>query len=270
MTIRSLFKIPIDYLVFAGLFVLVLFFFASPDVAYAQGPPDQVLSEHAPGNSPFADQLSSEEPVTVTGILTVLHGDDFANKRSENFYYLKDSKTKETYQLRFAKKVPGHLRSGATVKVRGRSKNRELYLALDESGEESIETVLPAQVVVAGEQKTLVMVANFMDASLSCSVASIEDLMFTDPAENSVDDLYTETSFGEIWLPGQVVGPYIIDFTKDVCDIEAWANAADAAAQVNGIDPSVYPRRVYGMPQNACPGSGYGTVKRLPLMLMLA
>jgi uncharacterized repeat protein (TIGR01451 family) len=253
-------KTNFDYLMVARLVALVIIVFVAQSVASAQGPPDQVISEHALGNSPFADQLSGEGPVTVTGILTVLHGDDFANKRSKNFYYIKDSKTKETYQLRFAKKVPGHLRSGATVKARGRAKGGELYLALDESGQESLETLLPAQVKVAGEQKTLVMVANFLDASLSCSVDSIEDLMFTDPVDNSVDDLYTETSFGEIWLTGQVVGPYTIDYTKDVCNVEAWANAADAVAQAEGVDTGDYSRKVYVLPPSACPGSGYGTV----------
>ena len=106
--------------------------FVAAEFAYAQGPPDRTISEHALGNSPFAEQLG-EGPVTVTGTLTILHGDDFANKRSKTSYLLKDSKTKEAYELRFNKKAPGQLRSGATVKAHGRAKGRVLYLALDES-----------------------------------------------------------------------------------------------------------------------------------------
>lgn len=201
-------KLTPQSLFFIAVFIfLTVLSFAIPWFVLAQGPPDQMVSENALGNSPFADQLSGEEPVTVTGILTVLHGDDFANKRSENFFYLEDSKTKETYKLRFAKKAPDNLSSGATVKARSRAKGREPYLALDESGEESIETILPAKVVVAGEQKTLVMAVNFRDKSGTCSVDFINDLMFTDPAHNSIDDLYTETSFGEIWFSGNVIGP---------------------------------------------------------------
>jgi len=72
-------------------------------------------------------------------------------------HFLKDTKTKETYKLRFNEKAPGHLRSGATVKARGRVKGRELYLALNEKRKDSIETVLPAAVTMTGEQRTIVL-----------------------------------------------------------------------------------------------------------------
>jgi hypothetical protein len=235
--------------------------FAVAEFAYSQGPPDWVISEHALGNSPFANYGPEEVPITVKGVLTILHGDDFVNKRGKFFYFLRNIDTNETLELRFAGEAPGNLRSGATVRARGRAKGRVLYLALDESGAESIETLLPAQAVVAGEQKTLVIAANFLDASLSCSVDSISDLMFTDPAYNSVDDLYTETSFGEIWFTGDVVGTYTINYTtNDTCDIEAWGNAAEAAAQADGIDTGAYSRKLYVLPPGTCPGSGYGTV----------
>ena len=237
-------KTNFDYLIVASLVALVIILFAAQGVASAQGPPDQEASEHALGNSPFADQLSGEEPITVTGILDVLIEDDFANKRSRVLHFLKDAKTKETYKLRFSKKAPGHLRSGATVEARGRAKGRELFLALDESEEESIETLLPAQAVVSGEQKTLVMVVNFKDVTVSCSVDEIQDLMFTDPFETSIDDFYQETSFGEVWFSGDVAGPYTINFTSTgACETSAWAAAADAQAQADGVDLSAYSRK---------------------------
>jgi len=62
-------KANFDYLIVAGLVALVIFVFATQGVASAQGPPEQTVSGHALGNSPFADQLSGEEPITVTGIL---------------------------------------------------------------------------------------------------------------------------------------------------------------------------------------------------------
>gem|GEM_PF-2413036 len=260
-------KISLDTLVIVRLMALAIIVFAAQGVAYAQGPPDRVVSEHALGNSPLADQLNGEEPITVTGILNIIIGDDFANKRSRTHYFIKDAKTKETFKLRFAKKAPKHLRSGATVKARGRARGRELYLALDESGEESVETMLPAQVVVAGEQKTLVMVANFTDTSVSCLVDEIQDLMFTDLADGSIDDFYQETSSGNIWFNGDVVGPYTIEHTStDACNIGAWADAADAAAQADGMDPGAYTRKVYVLPStNGCGSyAGIGQVGGSP------
>jgi hypothetical protein len=241
--------------------------FAVAEFAYSQGPPDWVISEHALGNSPFADYGPEEVPITVKGVLTILHGDDFVNKRGKFFYFLRNIDTNETLELRFADKEPGNLRSGATVKARGRAKGRVLYLALDESGAESIETLLPAQIAVAGEQKTLVMVANFIDDSVFCSVDEIQDLMFTDPNGSSIDEFYQETSSGNIWFSGDVAGPYTIDYTStDTCNIGAWADAADAAALADGIDPGAYTRKVYVLPSSNGCGSyaGIGQVGGSP------
>jgi hypothetical protein len=105
-------------------------------------------------------------------------------------------------------------------------------------------------------------VANFLDASLSCSVASIEDLMFTDPTDSSIDDLYQETSLGLVSFVGDVVGSYTIDYrSTDSCDVNAWAAAADAAALADGVDISTYDRKVYVLPrQNTCGWSGLASV----------
>jgi hypothetical protein len=259
-------KTNFDYLTVAGVVALVIIVFGAQGVASAQGPPNPVVSEHVLGNSPFADQLGSEEPITVTGILNILIEDDFANKRSKTNYFLKDAKTKETYKLRFSKKAPGHLRSGATVKIRGRAKGRELYLALDERGNESIETVLPAAVTVPGEQKTIVLVVDFFDATVSCSVDEIQDIMFTDPLDNSIDDFYQETSSGNVWFTGDVVGPYTINYEgAGTCAYSSWAAAADVAAQADGVNFRAYDRKLYVFPrENTCGWAGLGTIGGSP------
>jgi hypothetical protein len=48
----------------------------------------------------------------------------------------------------------------------------------------------------------------FTDANVSCTLDDIRDLMFTDAADQSIDDLYQETSYGGIWLTGQVIAPH--------------------------------------------------------------
>ena len=104
------------------------------------------------------------------------------------------------------------------------------------------------------------MVANFTDADISCPVDDIRDLMFTDAADQSIDDLYQETSHGEIWLTGQVLGPYNINHPSTECNYTAWGNAADDAARASGIEPNNYTRKVYVLPQNGCGYAGLGSV----------
>jgi len=64
------------------------------------------------------------------------------------------------------------------VTAKGKAKGKELFLALDESGGGSIETVAPggsaqeeggSAGALTGEQKTIVMVANFQDKNVTCS-----------------------------------------------------------------------------------------------------
>ena len=239
--------------------------FAAP--SFAEGLPDRIVSANALRVSAYAERFAREATVTVTGMLTVLHKDDLAAKRSEFLYSLKESKTGKTYRLRFGKKAPPYLISGAIVKARGRIEGQELYLALDITGQESIQTIPTPQVAVSGEQKTLVIMADFLDASVSCSIQQVEDLMFTDPAYGSVDDYYQETSSGNVWFSGDVVGPYTIDYTStDACNIGAWADDAEAAARAGGIDTGQYTRKIYVLPsKNGCGSyAGIGQVGGSP------
>lgn len=198
-------------------------------------------------------------PVDITGELTVLYADDFKNKRAELQYFIEDKQSNRRYRLQFDGTPPGHMRTGATVKVRGKAKGKAVYLDAD-GVDSSNDPVAPATLAVAGEQKTLVMVANFNDADVSCPVDEIRDLMFTDAADQSVDDLYQETSYGGIWLNGQVMGPYNLSYSSTTCDYTAWGQAVDEAVRGSGVEPNAYDRKVYVFPQNGCPSAGIGTV----------
>lgn len=222
-----------------------------------------------------------ETPVTVTGVLSVMYADDFENKRSELSYVVKDAATKEHFTLRFKNKEPKNLKTGMTVTAKGKARGKELFLDSDANGGESIAvapvenalvegtsevgTLTGSSLVggdaVAGEQKTLVMVANFQDVGVTCSNPAVTDLMFSDPLGNSVDALYRQNSQGSVWLSGQVVGPYLINYTSTgTCDYNAWGDAIDAAAVAAGIDLSPYSRKIYVMPENSCPAAGIGNV----------
>ena len=236
------------------------------EIVWAEGSLGGQAKWQPSSDSALAYEREEELTVTLTGELTVLHADDFAKKRGQFFYFLKDHKSKKTFNLHFPKKPPGTLMSGAVMRVRGKAKGHDIFLAADGAGEKGVETILPAPAMVAGEQKTIIMVVNFLDVEVSCSTDAITDLMFTDPDDKSVDDLYQESSFGNISFIGDVVGPYTIDYeSSDPCAYSAWSVAADAAAQADGVDLTAYGRRVYVFPGfNRCGFAGIGTIGGFP------
>jgi hypothetical protein len=104
---------------------------------------------------------------------------------------------------------------------------------------------------------------DFLDKATACSVESIDDMMFTSSA--SVDNFYRETSYGQISVTGDVLGPYTIDFYSTArCDFWDWGYAAQDEAAVDGVDIDAYDRFIYVLPSNSCPAGGYGTLGGSP------
>jgi len=220
-----------------------------------------VASPAAQSPTAFERGWQAGTPATVTGLVTAVYGDDFVNGRSELAHWIRDERTGQHFTLEFQHDVPG-LRTGQRVRVQGRANGNQLYLA---DGASTVTTLnpnqLPAATAVTGDQKTLVIVANFTDVNVTCSIASITDIMFTDPNGQSVDGVYRDNSNDCVSFSGTVVGPYTIDFpSTGVCDPALWAEAAQAAAVAAGVNTASYPRKVYVLPANSCPMSGYGSV----------
>ena len=198
------------------------------------------------------------QDVDVTGDLVVMHACDFKNHRNETFYMLQEHASGRTYRLRLNKDEEARgLKTGAKVRVRGRANDSEVTLAANGTGIQSVEATA---VAVAGEQRTLVIMVNFQNAGNDCTPSAIGNLMFG--GTNSVDGLYQETSFGQVWFTGDVVGPYTINYNSNgTCDYNGWATAADAAATAAGVNLSQYQHKVYVLPKaNPCSWAGLGTV----------
>jgi len=198
--------------------------------------------------------------VAIEGRLEVIVEDDFERGQARRRLTLEESATGKRWELRFENGMPPGLLTGAQVRARGVARGGELVVEANGSGGGGVETIAPAQLIVSGEQRTLVMLANFQDADVSCSADGVQDLMFTDPLDGSIDDLYRETSFGEVWLTGDTVGPFDIGYSSSSCDVSSWADATDAAARASGVEPDAYTRKVYVLPPNACPSVGSGSV----------
>jgi hypothetical protein len=214
----------------------------------------------------FQRNWQAGSPVSVEGVVTVMYGDDFQHRRADLIYSLRDQHTGESVRLRFEGAAPRLLRTGAHVTVHGRRLGKEIYLAAADGTGVTVQSLPPSSPsTVSGDQNTLVIIANFRDASVACTPAAISDLLFQGVAGPCVDMLYRQTSLGNISFFGQVVGPYEIPFDQSsACDLSAWGNAAETQAAAAGIDPAAYSRRVYVMPVNACPGAGFATIGGAP------
>ncbi|TXL68804.1 Ig-like domain-containing protein [Zeimonas arvi] len=112
---------------------------------------------------------------------------------------------------------------------------------------------------VSGDQKTLVILANFTDKAVSCSVDAVRNTVFG--ASNSANQILRESSRNAVSLSGDVVGPFNIPYSSTgTCDYRTWGTAADSAARAAGIDTSRYTRISYAIPPNSC---GWGGVANL-------
>jgi hypothetical protein len=140
---------------------------------------------------------------------------------------------------------------------------RDLVLAFLVSTFVTTEAIAQQTGAVTGEQKTLVIVGDFTDKPVSCSVSSIRSVMF-DPTL-SVAALYRDNSLGKVTVTGDIVGPYLLNkASTDPCNLSGLSLAAEAAAAASGVDVNAYPRRMYVLPPNACSGTGNGTVGGVP------
>ena len=68
-------------------------------------------------------------PVSVSGVVTAIVGDDFAHNRSELVHLIRDERTGRSFELRFDGPPPANLRSGARATVRGRADTSTIYVA---------------------------------------------------------------------------------------------------------------------------------------------
>ena len=209
----------------------------------------------------FQARWQSGTPVTTTGVLTLIYADDFAHARAELIHTVIDQRTGKAFRLRFEGVPPDQLRSGMRVNVRGRAHDSEIYLAAADGTALTIQSTQTTTGTTTAH-RTLVMVANFRDAAVSCSLQCITDTMFTNSNGQSVANLYLTDSHGTVSLSGDVVGPYLLNAAQaDPCDLAGWAAAADTQASSAGIDLTTYQHKVYVLPSaTTCPASGYGSV----------
>jgi gametolysin peptidase M11/alpha-galactosidase-like protein len=222
----------------------------------------------APVDAEFERAYQTGIAVAAEGVVSKLYEDDFARHSSVLRYVLRDARSGRRFILRFDHPA-SELVTGKVLRVRGHAHGSELYVRADQTspGATSPTTTANGDTAPSSsiDQPTLVVVANFSDATVTCPISDIDGVMFNDSAGLSVASLYRESSLGNVLLSGTVAGPYTIPFgAQDQCDIGVWADAADQQAAAAGINPSGYAHKVYVMPPNSCQAAGYGTVGGSP------
>ena len=102
--------------------------------------------------------------------------------------------------------------------------------------------VLPANADAAynvGEQKVLGILVNFANnTSQPITKEQARESLFT--GADSLNAFLKESSFGKIWLTGDVVGYHTINYDYSVCSADLWRKAARAAVIASGVDVTKY------------------------------
>lgn len=149
----------------------------------------------------------------------------------------------------------GRLTSGNLVRARGTRLGN--VLALDSTGTVELAATAPAELAYAtGVQNVAVILVTFSDASTApVSAATVQQAVF-----GTTDAFLRENSGGQAWLSGSVMGWYTLPISKSACDPAQISQLADQAATSAGNNLSVYTRKFYVFPKNACTWAGLADV----------
>ena len=106
-----------------------------------------------------------------------------------------------------------------------------------------------------GPKSVLVLTLRSSTSATRCTNATMSAIVFTDkrsasPYSGSVADFYSENSYGQMTMSGQVSGPYTVDMTLacTLTNMQKWADAADSGAAAAGVNVNAYDAKVYMLP----------------------
>ena len=161
-----------------------------------------------PAGSP-QDQASTLEARAETagtwqGRVETLVVDNFQAGTSRSRFFLHTSR--ETLEL----EIPGNavLRAGQLVEVTGRTSGKRL--AVSEVNAPHAESVA-SSCIATGEQKTAIILVSYPSKALLSSVTPAFMRASFFGSGRTVDNFLRESSFGQTWATGDVLGPFVLD-----------------------------------------------------------
>jgi hypothetical protein len=185
---------------------------------------------------------------TFEGKLEVVHADDFAHGRGETNWTLRTGHRRIPIRPTAVPRAG----SGDKVAVRGRKSGRWLEGKVIRRGGPRVKAAS-----ALGNHKVAVILINFAgDASEPWTPAQVRDRIFDDPA-SSTAAFYNEESGGDVTVTGDVFGWYTISASNNSCDVDTWAQQAQAAVGPSTL--AAYDNVMYVFPdQSSCNWAGLG------------
>ncbi len=249
-------------LVVGGIFYLSFFVkpvFAQYGKLSQMASPAAISLEKLLGVQSKLFDMELEGPVEILGRVLVVHGDPVDGGKSDNFYFIRDSKTDRIYELRSDKELPSDLVSGAVVKVKGNAKSKVINIDGTQGGggltiveEATIQSALV-------NRRVLVIPANFSDRNLSCSSTQLSSIYFNE-TQTSVATTYPEVTNGAVGFYGDTLAPTSLSYSYTSTDYQAWASELNQYAISLGYNLADYDHVSYVVPANATNYGGLGEV----------
>lgn len=222
--------------------------------------------------------------VTITGLLTIVRGDDFVNGKTDVLYEIEQrqedvlpGQARRAFRIDFkgAEPPPG-LQTGSLVSAHGsiaiqKRCNRGTNecqctgeLALDPNGLQTSSSTSGTVAAVSGIQRTIVILCNFNDRLLdpNATITNVSNLLFT--SGSGIDAYYRFNSEGALSFTGDVHGPYTIPYSYTTTTYSAWSTAAQQQAQAAGVSFTGYTRKIFVFPVNATGYGGLGSIGGSP------
>src|SRR3989344_4588599 len=176
------------------------------------------------------NQEHSAGKQSIEGTLEVIVVDDFENKKTEYFYYLKtDDGT--IYALKDIGKVSTlGITSGSRIRLEG----------IIDQNIRSIENPEIIQIIqlreeeyILGEQKVAVILVNFQYNDTPITINEARGIFFEN--YDSVDAYYNEVSYNKAFVTGDVYGWYTLALDPQRCNFR---QIVDATVRIS--DPDIY------------------------------
>ena len=154
-------------------------------------------------NSSANTDSQAEDTGTWQGRIEALIVDNFQAGTSRTRLYLRTSR--ETLEL---VAPAGDVRAGQLVEVTGQVSGNKLAATQVTASESA---AVPAACTAIGEQKAVVILVSFPSKALLSSVtaALVRDSFFG--TGRTLDGFLRESSFGQTWVTGDVLGPFVLD-----------------------------------------------------------
>lgn len=196
-----------------------------------------------------------EKNVRINGRLTVIHADNFVNKKTSTTYkFTTDNNLqKKQFQIYFiTTPKSGFLNSNVDLVGIGLGSDIVVQEEL------KIKTITETSTSVTSstnEKRVAVILFNFSNdtTQLYTKDQAISNI-FT--SLYSVSNYFKENSFNQLNPTGDVYGWFTISSTNQNCDYRRWSDEANNIAINNGVDLSNYNYRIYIFPNTSCSWTG--------------